>query len=66
MSSETILKSIMNMGYTLLVLIFLSLIFAWNDVIDSDTLALTLISLIIALLMIIAPIIIIRRSASNS
>jgi hypothetical protein len=66
MSSETILKSIMNMGYTLLVLIFLSLIFAWNDIASSDTLVLTLISLIIALLMIIVPIIIIRRSSNNA
>jgi len=63
MSSETILKSIMNMGFTLLALIFLSLIFAWNDITSSSTLILILISLIIALPMIIIPIIIIRRSA---
>lgn len=62
MSSETILKSIMNMGYTLLVLIFLSLIFAWNDIIGSATFILVIVSLVIALLMIIIPIIIVRRS----
>ncbi|MEM2341349.1 MAG: hypothetical protein QXX94_04595 [Candidatus Bathyarchaeia archaeon] len=62
MSSETILRSIMNMGYTLLVLIFLSLVFAWNDITGSATLILVLVSLIIALLMIIVPIIIIRKS----
>ena len=63
MSSETILKSIMNMGYTLLILIFLSLLFAWNEVTSSSMLILILISLIIALSMIIIPIIIVRRSA---
>lgn len=62
MSSETILKSIMNMGYTLLALIFLSLVFAWDDIIGSATFMLIIVSLIIALLMIIVPIIIVRRS----
>ncbi|MEM2248876.1 MAG: hypothetical protein QW502_04185 [Candidatus Bathyarchaeia archaeon] len=62
MSSETILKSIMNMGYTLLILILLSLVFAWDDITGSATLMLILISLVIALLMIVVPIIIIRKS----
>ncbi|MEM2614212.1 MAG: hypothetical protein QXO15_08340 [Nitrososphaerota archaeon] len=62
MSSETILKSIMNMGYTLLMLILLSLVFAWDDITGSATLMLVLISLVIALLMIVVPIIIIRKS----
>ncbi|MEM1628088.1 MAG: hypothetical protein QXP02_04205 [Desulfurococcaceae archaeon] len=60
-TQETLLKIIMNMGYTLLVLVFFSLLFAWNEIISSGLMVLVLISSLIALSMIIIPALILYR-----